>query len=108
MIHNKPEYTYFAEFRAIMKKLNYLDFESDKDCDAVGEIEDELNQWGCKAFDNHVWVYDMCGMWQHQYCAYCDSSKYPSMRGKTCGQLNKEMGNISEADYLAKLNLEKR
>lgn len=83
-----------------MSELDFMDFESDKDCNGVGEIEDKLNEWGCRAFDRHEWIYDQCGYWQHQYCVHCRNAKYPEMARKRCGEIDAEMGEISEEEFL--------
>jgi hypothetical protein len=90
----------FAEFRALMGRLGSLEFENDSDGDKVYDIEQDLNEWGCKAFNTHDWVYDQCGYWQHQYCLHCRCAKYPDLSGKRCGELTEKMGKMTEAQYL--------
>lgn len=92
---------FFTEFRSIMLELQEIDFESDKDCDAVGEIEDKLNEWGCKAFNSHRWVYDHCGYWQHKFCEYCGKPQYEDLCGQRCSVLIEDMGNMTEEEYIS-------
>jgi hypothetical protein len=104
IIMSEPSEIY-KEFKGIMEELDFMDFESDKDCDAVGEIEHKLNAWGCKLF-GHNWVFDQCGFWQHQFCTGCREGKYPDLARKKCSELTAEMKGISEAKYLMNKSLD--
>ena len=91
----------FADFRAIVQRLDDLSYEMldhPKADDLCGIIE-EFQEWGCKA-DEHEWDFDQCGYWQHQYCLRCGSAKYPDLAAKSCGELSNEMGKMGEAEFL--------
>jgi len=88
------------EFWQLMNKLSAIDFESDKDLDSVGEIEEKLHEWGCKALGGHDFVTDQCGFWQHKFCCRCGEAQYPDLARQRCSVLYKEMGKMTEEEYL--------
>ena len=92
----------FADFREIVRKLDDLSYEMPDHAkveELCGIIE-SLQQWGCRA-DKHDWIFDQCGYWQHQYCVNCGAAKYPELAGRRCGELDAEMGKITEEDFLS-------
>lgn len=69
--------------------------------DSFLEKIQELRALTCEASGGHEWVVDHCGYWQHQYCAHCAQAKYPVLSGKRCGELDAEMGDMTEETYRA-------
>lgn len=66
-------------------------------------VIEKLENWLCKE-RGHDFIFDQCGYWQHQYCVDCKESKYPDMAVKSCGDLTKEMGKMTEEEYYASLS----
>ena len=64
------------------------------------EIVENLKDITCD-IDEHEWIMDQCGMWQHQYCIHCTKVKYPGLPS-TCRELRETMGNMSEEEYIKK------
>ena len=69
--------------------------------DKVEEVYNQLNVIYCE-LTAHNFTIDQCGYWQHQYCTHCNQGKYPDLVGKRCGELTKEMGGMTEEQYLSK------
>lgn len=64
------------------------------------EVIEQAQEWVCEHFGEHEWAHDQCGYWQHQHCLHCRASKYPDMAWKRCGELDAEMGKMTEQDWL--------
>lgn len=69
-----------------------------------GEYEEQFDQWcdeiadlWCKVNGEHLWTFDHCGFWGHQYCALCRSPKYPEIPG-SCSKCV-DLMKITESEY---------
>jgi hypothetical protein len=70
------------------------------------ELIAQLKSWFCKLY-GHEFDYDQCGYWQHKYCEMCGDSQYPDLAKKSCNELNREMGKITEKEWINEINLQK-
>lgn len=66
--------------------------------DMVDTVQDDIKELRCE-IDGHDFTFDQCGYWQHQYCNKCHKGKYPHLIGKSCSELVKEMGSITEEEF---------
>ena len=71
------------------------------------EREDEkLDDWHtevrlliCEIIKQHIWTYDHCCYWGHQYCITCRQPKYPELNKLKCSEAKNKVGDISEEEY---------
>ena len=61
---------------------------------------DDLQELYCE-LKGHDFANDHCGFWQHQLCYRCGRPKYPELSSKSCKDLQKEMGDMTEERYIA-------
>jgi hypothetical protein len=95
-MEEKTRKQFFREYQRLMHDFDFLEFESSKDEDMVDEYFNKLKEWGCRAFGGHEWLFDMCGHWEHQYCAACFVAKYPGLKIH-------EDRDVTEEEYLKSL-----
>lgn len=94
---------YKKNYNKLLRELDSLSFEflKHEKIDDLLNVLERLEKLGCEMF-GHEWEYDQCGYWQHKYCLNCNESKYPNLAKKRCGDLDKEMGELTEDEYLEK------
>ena len=96
------------KLKSIIKKMeNLLWSEGEKgvsEQDIINGFDVQINSlkdFLCEIKRGHDFVYDQCGYWQHQFCIECGAAKYKDLSSKRCGTLDKEMGKITEEQYIA-------
>ena len=90
-----------VKFRKILEEYEDYAFNDTADEGFVDEIFYKLKELHCTTTEDHEWIYDMCGYWQHQYCDWCHKAKYPDLNSKKCSQLDEEMKGMTEEEYLS-------
>lgn len=83
--------------RACNMLISEIILEDDKECEILDQYWIEATSMFCeKINDGHKWIFDQCGHWWHQFCSICNKSKYPELSV----EIEKEIGNITEEEYL--------
>lgn len=88
------------ELSDVVDKFEDVDYESEAGWDKVSDIEDQIKALLCLVKGEHSFSYDQCGWWQHKFCYRCGVAQYPDLARKSCSDLNAEMGEMTEEEYL--------
>lgn len=89
--------------KAICTMLSETVLQSDEETEKLTDWEQEIRDLICKVIGEHVWEYDQCGYWGHQYCVSCHNPKYPELMKLRCSEAVAKIGCIREEDYTDEL-----
>lgn len=84
---------------AVCCLLGEIILKDDAECDKLDDWEKEIRELRCKIIGEHVWEYDQCGYWGHQYCFGCHKAKYPELMKLRCSEAIAKIGRIEESEY---------
>lgn len=84
---------------AICSLLSEIILADDSECEKLADWEQAIGEQRCKILGKHVWEYDHCGYWGHQYCRCCRVAKYPELQKLRCSDAIAKVGRIKEEQY---------
>lgn len=84
---------------AVCNLLGEIILKDDAECNRLSDWEQEIRELRCKLLGEHVWEYDHCGYWGHQYCVVCHQRKYPELGKLRCSEAIEKIGRIDESEY---------
>ena len=85
---------------AVCMLLGEIILKDDSECEKLGDWEQEIRELRCKIIGEHVWEFDQCGYWGHQYCLSCNQQKYPELGKLRCSEAIAKIGRIEELEYV--------
>lgn len=85
---------------AVCRLLSEVILKDDDQDEKMGDWLQGISELRCKIIGEHVWYYDQCGYWGHQYCGGCQRSKYPELAKLRCSEAIEKIGRIKEVDYI--------